>query len=72
MTNGKHDILRLYAKNYGGNEINTDIKTSDINWNIFSIDEIKVTNNMLEVGIYFVAKANDWCNLDMAVLRKIK
>ena len=72
MTNGKHDILRLYAKNYGGNEINTDIKTSDINWNIFSIDEIKVTNNMLEVGIYSVAKANDWCNLDMAVLRKIK
>ena len=27
---------------------------------------------MLEVGIYSVAKANDWCNLDMAVLRKIK
>ena len=48
------------------------LKTSDVNWNKFSIDEIKVTNNTLEVGIYSVAKANDWCNLDMAVLRKIK
>ena len=72
MTNGKQDVIRLYAKNYGGDELNTSIKTSDVNWNRFSIDEIKVTNNTLEIGVYSVAKANDWCNLDLAVLRKIK
>lgn len=72
MTNGEQDTLQLYAKNYGGDELNTTITTSDINWNIFSIDEIVVTNNTLEIGVYSVAGANDWCNLDMAILRKVE
>lgn len=71
MTNGDQDILQLYAKNYGGSELNTTITTSDINWNIYSIDEIVVTNYTLEIGVYTVAGANDWCNLDMAILRKV-
>ncbi len=72
MTNGDQDVLRLYAKNYGGTELNTTIDTSDINWNIFEIEEIIVTNNTLEIGIYTEAGAGDWCNLDMAMLRKIQ
>ena len=72
MTNGDQDVLQLYAKNYGGDELNTTIETSDINWNIFSIDEIVVTNNTLEIGVYSVAGADDWCNLDMAILRKVE
>lgn len=44
----------------------------DINWNIFTIDEIVVTNNTLEIGVYTVAGADDWCNLDMAILRKVE
>lgn len=72
MTNGDQDILRLYAKNYGGPELNTNITTSDINWNIFTIDEIEVTNNTCEIGVYTVAGANDWCNLDYAIFRKIE
>lgn len=71
MTNGDQDVLQLYAKNYGGTELNTTIETSDVNWNIFEIKEIVVTNNTLEIGIYTEAGANDWCNLDMAMLRKI-
>ncbi len=71
MTNGEQDTLQLYAKNYGGSELNTAITTSDINWNIFTIDEIEVTNNTLEIGVYTVADADDWCNLDLAILRKI-
>ena len=62
---------RFYAKNYGGSELDTTIETSDINWNIFSIDKIVVTNHTLEIGVYSVAGANDWCNLDLAMLRKI-
>ncbi len=72
MTNGTQDTLQLYAKNYGGSELNTTITTSDINWNIYSIDEIVVTNNTLDIGVYSVAGANDWCNLDMAILRKVE
>ena len=71
MTNGAQDILQLYAKNYGGTELNTPITTSDINWNRFTIDEIVVSNNTLEIGVYTVAGANDWCNLDMFILRKV-
>lgn len=71
MTNGEQDILQMYAKNYGGNELDTTITTSDINWNMYSIDEIEVTNNTLEIGVYTVANADDWCNLDLAILRKV-
>ena len=53
-TNGKQDVLQLYAKNYGGSELDTTIETSDINWNIFSIDKIVVTNHTLEIGVYYV------------------
>ena len=58
-TNGDQDVLQLYAKNYGGDELTTTITTSDINWNIFTIDEIVVTNNTLEIGVYTVAGADD-------------
>lgn len=70
MTNGDQDTLQLYAKNYGGPEVNTIITTSDTNWNIFTIDEIEVTNNRCEIGIYTIAGPNHWCNLDYAVFRK--
>ena len=72
MTNGGQDTLQLYAKGFGGNELTTTIPTSDINWNIYSIDEIVVTNNTLEIGVYTVAGAGDWCNLDMGILRKVE
>ena len=26
----------------------------------------------LEIGVYTVAGADDWCNLDMAILRKVE
>ncbi len=72
MTDGDQPALQLYAKNYGGSELNTTINTSDINWNIFTIDEIEVTNNTCEIGIYTAAGANDWCNLDNVIFRKVE
>lgn len=71
MTNGEQSTLQLYAKNYGGEEVNKTITTSDLNWNLFTIEEIEVTNNTCEIGIYTVAGAGDWCNLDFAMFRKI-
>jgi len=72
MTNGDQDTLQLYAKNYGGPELTTTIDTSDINWNIFTIDNIEVTNGTCEIGIYTVAGANDWVNLDHVNFRKVE
>ena len=71
MTNGDQNVLQLYAKNYGGDELNTTITTSDINWNIYTLNNIEVTNHTLEIGIYTVAGAGDWCNLDLAILREV-
>lgn len=72
MTNGDQNTLQLYAKNYGGPELNTTIETSDINWNVFTIDNIVVTNGTCEIGIYTIAGANDWVNLDKVIFRKVK
>lgn len=71
MTNGKQKKLQLYAKNFGGAEKNTQITTSDVNWNMFTVDEIEVTNGRIEIGVYTVANANDWCNIDNISLRRI-
>lgn len=72
MTNGNQDILQLYAKNYGGEELDTAITTSDLNWNIFTIDDIKVINNKCEIGVYTIAGVGDWCNLDYMMFRKVE
>jgi len=71
MTNGDQNTLQLFAKNYGGSELNTTIVTSDINWNIFTIDEIQVTNGTCEIGIFTDAGRKDWVNLDQIMFRKI-
>ena len=72
MTNGDQNTLRLYAKNYGGLELNTTIDTSDTNWNLFTIDNIEITNGICEIGIYTIAGANDWVNLDKVMFRKVE
>lgn len=71
-SNGGQSVCQLYAKNYGGNERNTAIPVSDVNWNRFMIDNIEVTNGQCEVGVYSVANANDWLNVDMVMFRKRK
>lgn len=71
MSNGEQDTLQLYAKNYGGDELTTAITTSDINWNIFMIDEIEVTNNTCEIGVYGVANADDCATWTISCCEKL-
>lgn len=70
MTNAEQDICQLYAKNYGGDEVNQTLPISDIGWNKVVLDNIKVTNGQCEVGIYTVANGGDWCNIDHVSFRK--
>lgn len=72
MSNGGQRVCQLYAKNYGGEEKNTAISTSDINWSIITVDNVEVTNGQCEVGVYTEANANDWVNIDMVMFRKRK
>lgn len=68
---GGQNKLQLYAKNYGSSEIDKSIGTCDINWNRFTLQNIKVTNHQCEIGIYADAKAGNWSNFDSVSFRKI-
>lgn len=70
-SNGKQKTLELYAKNYGGKEITKKIGVSDVNWNRYTLQNIKVTNHTCEIGIYSNANAGDWANFDSVSFRKI-
>lgn len=72
MTNANQKVCQLYAKNYGGEEKKQALPISDIGWNKVTIDNIKVTNGQCEVGIYTIANAGDWCNIDYVSFRKNK
>ena len=72
MSPGTQNTLRLYAKNYGGEEVTTEIGTSDIGWNCFTLQNIKVTNHQCEIGIYTEAGANDWSNFDSLTFRRVE
>lgn len=70
MSNNAQTTCQLYAKNFGSTELNQRLPLSDIGWNKVVIDNIVVTNGQCEIGLYTVANANDWCNIDQVILRK--
>lgn len=71
MSSGTQDIAQLYAKSYGGKELISKLPISDIGWNKVTIDNIKVTNGTCEIGLYTIANAGDWINLDNVMFRKV-
>lgn len=72
MSGGGQNTLQLYAKNYGSSEVNAPIEKSDIGFNTFTLQNIKVTNGQCEIGIYTDANAGDWCNIDCVSFRKME
>jgi len=70
MSNGGQNTCQIYAKNYGGSEVNAKVPVSDINWNKVTVDGIKVTNGQCEIGLYADANGGDWCNIDHIIFRK--
>ncbi len=70
-SSGKQKTLQLYAKNYGGREVTKKIGVCDVNWNRFTLQNIKVTNHTCEIGIYTDANGGDWANFDSVSFRKI-
>ncbi len=70
MSSGGQSTCQIYAKNYGGSELVKAVPTSDTNWNRITIDNIQVSNGKCEIGLYAVANANNWCNLDDVIFRK--
>lgn len=61
-TGGGQSICHLFAKNFGGTELNAAISSS--NWTKITIPNIVVTNGKCQIGVYSVASAGQWVNFD--------
>jgi hypothetical protein len=60
----------MYAKNFGGTELDYKINYAIGSWMQISISNIDVKNGTIEVGFYSEANANNWINFDDVSLTK--
>lgn len=60
---GGQTTCQLYAKNFGGTEKDFTLPTTST-WTQITISGISVTNGQCEIGLYSVAGAGQWCNMD--------
>ena len=65
---GGQSICQLFAKNFGGTEIDAAITGSS--WTKITINNIVVTNGQCQIGVYSVASAGQWVNFDDFTLTK--
>ncbi|WP_281884626.1 carbohydrate-binding protein [Paenibacillus sp. YYML68] len=64
-TGGGQNAFRLEVKNYGGDQLTKDMRSADGGtWTPFAIDNVRVTNGQLEVGVFSDAKAGNWSAID--------
>lgn len=63
-SSGGQTTAQMYAKNFGGTEIDYAINTPISNWTQITIKNINVTNSQIELGFYSVANAGNWLNMD--------
>ncbi len=64
-SSGGQRSIHLYAKNYGGTEKIAEILSNTTGgWTRYTIDNIKVTTGLIEVGVWADAYANNWAALD--------
>nr|WP_306812947.1 S-layer homology domain-containing protein [Paenibacillus soyae] len=64
-TGGGQNALRMEVKNYGGEQINVDMRSaSSGTWTLFASPPIAVTNGQLEISFYSNAKAGNWTAID--------
>jgi len=63
-SSGGQKIANIHVKNFGGEEMNTDISKKIDNWTEVSINNIPVTTGKIQIGIYANANANNYVNVD--------
>lgn len=64
-SSGGQNFSIIYAKNYGGSELNYSLATSIPVWTQVEINNIIVTNNSCEVGFYqWTGAPNTWIEYD--------
>lgn len=70
LNSGGQSDVHLYAKNYGGAELQQALPVSATKWVKVRIDNIQVTNGQCEIGVISYASANNWINMDNVKLYK--
>ncbi len=63
-SSGGQNTAIIYAKNFGGSEMDYSINSSIGNWTLISIPDIIVTNGSIQVGVYSDANGGNWVNVD--------
>jgi len=63
-SSGGQKALYLFAKNYGGREIQAEIGSNETYWTKYTIDTINVTNGTIEVGAWADAYGQNWTAFD--------
>ncbi|MBN2612433.1 MAG: family 43 glycosylhydrolase, partial [Bacteroidales bacterium] len=63
-SSGGQNTAKIYARNFGGSEVNYSINSSIDNWTQVIIPEIIVTNGSIQVGVYSDANGGNWVNVD--------
>lgn len=64
LNGGGQNSAYLYAKGYGGGELQATLPVDGSDWEYVSIEGIEVTSGSIEVGVYDDANAGNWLNVD--------
>jgi autotransporter-associated beta strand protein len=63
-SSGGQATARIFARNFGGVEMDTNVNTPQASWSQVLIPKIPVTNGQCDVGLYSVASANQSVDMD--------
>ncbi len=64
QSSGGQSTCRVFARNFGGTQINSNVNTAASGWTQRTISGINVTNGQCDVGVESVAAANQWVRVD--------
>lgn len=62
-SSGGHTSAYLYAKNFGGTQVQVNIPQS-ATWTKIKLENINVTTNKADIGVYTDSPANKWVQFD--------
>lgn len=69
-SSGGQTTAQIFAKSFGGSEIDVSIARAIGTWTQITLSNINVTNGQCDVGVFSVANANNWVVADDFSLTK--
>lgn len=71
LNSGGQDSAYIYAKRFGGSELQTQLPVTPSKWEKVEIENIQVINGQCEIGIISYANAGNWINIDDVKFYKV-